>query len=130
MFAPCNCRLGHLYPSFPQSLSHCTDEIHRGIAGVYDTGVMTVQHVKKWYVNFRNGMISLLDEERTDRPSTSRSYDDDRYLPLKQSRRFNFQQLWKQSDLSCDVAWDIVHQCLDYRLAVDGIPGNLQNSTR
>lgn len=90
-------------------------EIHRELSAVYGTGVMTVQHVRKWCREFENGRVSVLDEQRTGRPSTSARHVDDIDAAVKANRRVCLAELSKQFDLSYGTVWDIVHQRLGYR---------------
>jgi len=46
-------------------------EIHREIQTVYGSNVMTVQHVRKWCWKFSGCHMSMTDEKRSGRPSTS-----------------------------------------------------------
>jgi len=46
-------------------------EIHREIQAVYGSNVMTVQHVRKWCREFSGFRVSVTDEQRSGRPSTS-----------------------------------------------------------
>jgi len=46
-------------------------EIHREIQVVYGPNVMTVQHVRKWCREFGGCYVSVADEQRSWRPSTS-----------------------------------------------------------
>ena len=46
-------------------------EIHREIQAVYGSDVMTVQHVQKWCREFSGCRLSVTDEQRSWRPSTS-----------------------------------------------------------
>ena len=46
-------------------------EIHREIETVYGCNVMTMQHVRKWCREFIGGRVSVTDEQRSGRPSTS-----------------------------------------------------------
>jgi hypothetical protein len=46
-------------------------EIHCQLVTVYGPIVMAVQHVWKWCSEFGNGQISIADEQRSGRPSTS-----------------------------------------------------------
>jgi hypothetical protein len=38
---------------------------------VYGANVMTVQHVRRWCREFDIGRVNVMDEQRSDRPSTS-----------------------------------------------------------
>ena len=46
-------------------------EIHREIQTVYGSNVMTVQHVRKWCRKFTGRHVSVTDEQKSGRPSTS-----------------------------------------------------------
>jgi hypothetical protein len=46
-------------------------EIHHELVTVYGANVMTVQHVHKWCREFDSGRVNVMDEQRSDRPSTS-----------------------------------------------------------
>jgi len=46
-------------------------EIHREIQAVYGSNVMTMQHVRKWCREFSGCRVSVTDEQRSGRPSTS-----------------------------------------------------------
>jgi len=46
-------------------------EINREIQSVYGSNVMTVQHVRKWCREFSGCRVSVTDEQRSGRPSTS-----------------------------------------------------------
>jgi len=46
-------------------------EIHCEIQAVYGSDVMTVQHVLKWCREFSGCHMSVTDEQRSGRPSTS-----------------------------------------------------------
>jgi hypothetical protein len=45
-------------------------EIHRQLIEVYGDGVMSVQHVREWCREFKNGRTNIHDDDRTGRPST------------------------------------------------------------
>ena len=45
-------------------------EIHREIQAVYGPNVMTVQHGRKWCREFSGCRVSVVDEQRSGRPST------------------------------------------------------------
>ena len=46
-------------------------EIHHEIQAVNGSNVMTVQHVRKWCREFSGCRLSVTDEQRSGRPSTS-----------------------------------------------------------
>ena len=46
-------------------------EIHCKIQAVYGSNVMTLQHVRKWCREFSGCHLSVTDEQRSGRPSTS-----------------------------------------------------------
>ncbi len=42
-----------------------SNEIHRRLTAAYDSEVMSVQAVRKWCYQFKNGSTSVFDDERT-----------------------------------------------------------------
>ena len=46
-------------------------EIHHEIQAIYGPNVMTVQHVRKWCHEFSGCHVSVTDEQRSRRPSSS-----------------------------------------------------------
>lgn len=59
---------------------------------IYTTGIMTVQHVRKWYHEFQSRVINISNKYRTRQHTTSASYADD----LGSAKMENSQKTSKQ----------------------------------
>ena len=77
------------------------------------TNVMTLQHVRKWCREFSGCHVSVTDEQRSERPSTSD------LVPaieetMRANRRVFLKELEEQFNPSHGTIWDIVHEHLGY----------------
>ena len=82
-------------------------EIHREIQAVYGPDVMTVQHVRKWCREFSDGRVSVTDEQRSGRPSTSADLVPAIEETVRANRRVLLKELEEQFGLSHGTIWDI-----------------------
>jgi hypothetical protein len=90
-------------------------EIHCELVTVYGANVMTVQHVRKWCREFDSGLVNLMDEQRSGRPSTSADLARDIDTAVQADRHVCIAQLEIRFNLSRGTIWDIVHERLGYR---------------
>jgi len=100
---------------FLQAKGTTPTEIHHEIQAVYGSNVMAMQHVRKQCQEFSGCHMSVKDEQRSGRPSTSV----DLVPAVEENVRTNHQVLLKELDeqfnLSYGTIWDTVHECLGYR---------------
>ena len=90
-------------------------EIHREIQAVYGSNVMTMQHVQKWCREFSGCRVSVTDEQRSGRPSTSADLVPAIEENVRANRQVLLKELEEQFNLSHGTIWDIVHERLGYR---------------
>jgi len=90
-------------------------EIHREIERVYGCNVTTVQHVRKWCLGFSGGRVSVTDEQRSRRPSTSADLVPAVENIVCANRPVFLKELGEQFNFSLGTVWDIVHERLGYR---------------
>ena len=89
-------------------------EIHREIQAVYGSNVMKV-HVRKWCREFSGCRLSVTDEQRSGRPSTSADLVHAIEETVRANHRVLLKDLEEQFNLSHGTIWDIVHECLGHR---------------
>jgi len=90
-------------------------EIHREIQAVYGSNVMTVQHVQKRCQEFSGCRLSVTDEQRSGRPSTSANFVPAIDETVHVNRGVLLQELEEQFNLSHGTISDTVHKRLGYR---------------
>jgi len=109
------CVIGNSVIRFLWAKGTAPTDIHREIETVYGCNVMTVQHVRKWCREFSGGRVSVTDERRSMRPSTSA----DLVPAVEQivcANRLVFLKEWgEQFNLSLGTVWDILHERLRCR---------------
>jgi hypothetical protein len=67
-------------------------EIYHELVTVYGANVMTV-HVHKWCRKFDSGRVNVMDEQRSDRPSTSADLVQDIDAAVQADRHMSIAQL-------------------------------------
>ena len=87
---------------------------------VYGSNVMTVQHVRKWCREFSDCCVSVTDEQRSGRPSTSADLVPAVEETVRANRLALLKELAEQFNLSHGTVWDFVHERLGYRKACSG----------
>ena len=75
-------------------------EIQCEIQAVYGSNVMTVQHVRKWCREFSGCRLSVTDEQRSGRPSTSADFVPAVEETVRANRRVLLKELEEQFNLS------------------------------
>jgi len=90
-------------------------QIHRESQTVYGSDVMSVHHVRKCCREFSGYRVSVTDEQRSGRPSTSADLVPAVEETVHANRRVLLKQLEEQFNLSHGTIWDIVHESLGYR---------------
>jgi hypothetical protein len=92
----------------------------------YGGNVMAVQHVCKCWREFDSGRLNVRDEQRSGRPSTCADPVQDIDAAVQTDRCVSIAQLELWFNLSQDIMWDIVHECLGYRKVCSRcVPHNL-----
>jgi len=76
---------------------------------------MTVQHVRKWCRKFSGCRVSVTDEQRSGRPSTSADLIPAVEETVHVNRQVLLKELEEHFNLSHGTIWDIVHEGLGYR---------------
>ena len=76
---------------------------------------MTMQNVQKCCRNFSSCRVSVTDEQRSGRPSTSADLVPEIEETVRVNRRVLLKELEEQFNLSHSTIWDIVHEPLGYR---------------
>ena len=85
-------------------------EIHHEIQTVYGSNVITVQRVGKWCQEFSGFRMSVTDEQRSGRPSTSADLVAAVEETVRANRWVLLKELEEQFNLSHGTIWDIVHE--------------------
>jgi histone-lysine N-methyltransferase SETMAR len=95
----------------------CPVEIHRQLMEVCGDGVMSVQHVRKWCGEFENSRTNIHNDDRTDRPSTSRTDVNAARVEelILENRRVTIRDLSAALELSIGTVHYIVHEELGFR---------------
>jgi hypothetical protein len=96
---------------------------------VYGGNVMAVQHVYKCWGEFDSGRLNVRDVQRIAQPSMSADPVQDIDAAVQTDRCVSIAQLKLRFNLSQDIMWDIVHECLGYRkLCSRWVPHNLMHT--
>jgi len=90
-------------------------EIHHEIQAVYGSNMLTMQHVRTWCREFSGCHVSVTDEQRSGRPSTSADLVPAIEEIVHANRRVLLKELEEQFNLPYGTIWDIVHERLGYR---------------
>jgi hypothetical protein len=106
-------------------------EMHRQLVTGYGPGVMALQHVRTWRRELGNGRVSVADEQRIARPSTSAERVDDIDAAVRADGHTSLVQLEQRLNLLHGTIWDIVHKRLGYRrLCSRWLPRQVENDRK
>jgi transposase len=92
-------------------------ENHKEVLEVYGENVISRKQVLVWCDQFKDGRTSLLDEERTGRPTTACNAVNERRVEqiLLTDRRMKLKDIAYTLNLSKTTVYRIVHYTLGYR---------------
>ena len=78
------------------------EETHEMLKLVYGDAVVTIKAVYRWFERFRNGCKSVEDEERSGRPSTSKTQENVERVNemIRSNRRYTIREISEDLNIS------------------------------
>ena len=98
----------HINMTFCFKLQKSAKETHKMLKLVY--GDAAVKTVYKWFERFRNGCESVEDEERSGRPSTSKTQENVERVTemIRSNRRLTIREISEDLNISYDSVQNIL----------------------
>jgi transposase len=83
-------------------LQKSAKETHEMLKLVYGDAAVTMKTVYKWLERFRNGCESVKDEERSERPSTSKTQENVERVSemIRSNRRLTVREIYEDLNIS------------------------------
>ena len=98
-------------------LQKCAKETRETLKLVYGDAAVTMKKVYKWFERFRNGCESVEDEERSERPSTSKTQENVQIVSemIWSNRRLTIRDISEDLNISYGSTQNILRTDLNMR---------------